>query len=67
MELTTEGRFKVEVIADDSGTFAGNAIRFADTESAERYARDLYFRWTAVRQWRVVDTETNVIVAKGGY
>ena len=48
--------FKVEVIADSSGTWCGNALTFTTREEAERYAKDLYARWSAVRQWRVVET-----------
>lgn len=48
--------FKVEVIADGSGQWCGNALRFETREQAERYARDLSSRWTAVREWRVVES-----------
>lgn len=51
------GNFKAEVIADNSGTWAGNALRFATRDEAERYARDLEMRWMAVRQWRVVESD----------
>ena len=51
--------YKVEVIADGSGTWCGNALRFATTEEAEAYAKDLETRWTLVRDWRVVDTRDN--------
>jgi hypothetical protein len=43
----------VEVIADSSGKWCGNALRFATKAEAEIYAIDLMMRWTAVRQWRV--------------
>ncbi len=46
--------YAVEVIADSSGAFCGNALRFPDVQSAEAYAKDLYSRWTAVKEWRVV-------------
>jgi hypothetical protein len=49
--------FKVEVIADSSGKWCGNAMRFATREGAEAYARDLAWRWTLVREWRVVPAE----------
>lgn len=49
--------FKVEVIADSSGQWCGNGMRFATREEAETYARDLEWRWTAVREWRVVEGE----------
>lgn len=48
--------FKAEVIADSSGKFVGNGLRFATREAAEKYARDLSWRWTAVREWRVVES-----------
>ena len=46
--------YKVEVLADSSGKWAGNALTFDTRETAEEYARDLFFRWTQVREWRVV-------------
>lgn len=48
--------FKAEVIADNSGKFCGNGLRFATQEEAEAYAKDLAWRWTLVREWRVVDS-----------
>jgi hypothetical protein len=50
-------KYKVEVIADNSGKWSGNARRF-DTESeATEYAKNLAWRWTLVREWRVVPAE----------
>lgn len=49
--------WKAEVQADSSGTWSGNALRFATENEAENYARDLYSRWTAVRQYRVVESD----------
>ncbi len=46
-------KWKAEVIADNSGVFCGNGLTFDTKRDAENYARDLMFRWTAVRQWRV--------------
>lgn len=46
----------VEVIADSSGQWTGNAMRFATKEAAEAYASDLYSRWTAVKETRVVES-----------
>lgn len=51
----TDGPFAVEVIADSSEEWAGNALRFPTTAAAEVYAKDLYSRWTSVRSWRVVE------------
>jgi len=48
-------QFKVEVIADSSGEWVGNQLRFATKEEAEAYGRDLFSRWTLVREYRVVE------------
>jgi hypothetical protein len=48
--------WKAEVIADNSGTWAGNALRFATRKEAEDYVTDLALRWTAVRLTRVVES-----------
>lgn len=54
--------FMVEVIADDSGKFVGNGLTFPTVEASEAYARDLWSRWTLVREWRVV----KIVVSWGG-
>jgi hypothetical protein len=46
--------WKVEVIADSSGQWVANGMRFPSKEDAEVYGRDLAGRWTLVREWRVV-------------
>lgn len=48
--------FKPEVIADSSGEWVGNALRFATKEEAEANVLDLSCRWMAVRQTRVVES-----------
>jgi hypothetical protein len=48
--------WKAEVIADGSGKFCGNGLRFATKREAETYAADLASRWTSVREWRVVES-----------
>lgn len=50
----------VEVIADDSGEWVGNAVRFATREEASYYASDLFSRWTLVRETRVVESPDSV-------
>jgi len=45
--------FRPEVIADSSGEWVPNGLRFATLEEAEAYAADLALRWTMVRDWRV--------------
>lgn len=57
--------FAVEVIADDSGKFCGNGLRFASLDKAKAYAKDLYSRWTAVREWRVIPS-TDPVNQEGG-
>jgi hypothetical protein len=52
--------WKAEVIADSSGKFCGNGLRFATKGEAERYAKDLMYRWTLVREWRVVESDEPV-------
>ena len=48
--------FKVEVIADNSGQWVGNGLRFLTKEEAQAYASDLFARWTAVREHRVLQS-----------
>ena len=64
-ENGTTVSFAMEVIADGSGKWCGNALRFATREEAEQYVGDLANRWTLVRETRVVesgDPVTNKIV-----
>lgn len=49
-----------EFVADASGTWAGNALRFATMLEAEQYAFDLSMRWTLVRDTRVVESDDPV-------
>jgi len=43
-----------EVIADSSGTWTGNALRFATEAEAQAWVKDLSMRWFLVRETRVV-------------
>jgi hypothetical protein len=45
-----------EVIADSSGKWCGNAVRFATKQEAEADVRDLANRWFMVRETRVVES-----------
>lgn len=49
-----------EVIADSSGKWCGNALRFATREEAEANVRDLMMRWMLVRDTRVVESSDPV-------
>ncbi len=60
---TEDGEFIAEVQADNTGTWAGNGLRFDTAKNAEAYVRDLYYRWTAVKWWQVVNRETREVMA----
>jgi hypothetical protein len=49
-----------EVIADNSGKWCGNALRFATKEEAEANVRDLFSRWMLVKETRVVESSDPV-------
>lgn len=59
--------WKVEVIADSSGKWCGNAARYASEEAAKVCGQDLCNRWLMVREWRVVpsDDKPNYDVING--
>lgn len=46
-----------EVIADGSGKWAGNGLRFKNKADAEKWVEDLSWRWTLVRETRVVPSQ----------
>jgi hypothetical protein len=45
-----------EVIADNSGKWCGNGLRFATREEAEANVANLAMRWFLVRDTRVVES-----------
>jgi hypothetical protein len=49
--------WKVEVIADSSGIWAGNGLQFASKHEAEDYAKGLMSRWALVHQYRLVEDD----------
>jgi hypothetical protein len=49
--------WKAEVIADSSGKWSGNQMRFETKAETEAYARNLMARWTLVLEWRVVESD----------
>ena len=55
--------FKAEVIADASGQWCSNGLRFATEQDAKIYVDDLMMRWTAVRDTRVVQCSDPVTVS----
>ncbi len=47
---------KAQVIADNSGIWAGNSLRFDTAAEAQAWVHNLAHRWTAVIQTRVVES-----------
>ena len=52
--------WKPEVVADFTGKWVGNALRFATKEEAEANVANLAWRWTLVRDTRVVECDDPV-------
>lgn len=52
--------WKPEVIADNSGQWCGNALRFATEAEALAQVADLACRWFAVRETRAVESSDPV-------
>jgi hypothetical protein len=52
--------FKPEVQTDATGKWYGNGLRFATPEEALTSARDLSFRWIAVREYRASPSDDPV-------
>ncbi len=52
--------WKPEVIADSSGKWCGNALRFATEQEAKDNVRALEWKWTSVRDTRVVECDDPV-------
>jgi hypothetical protein len=52
--------FKPDVIADSSGKWSSNALRFATEAEARIYVDDLMMRWTAVHDTRIVEIDEPV-------
>jgi hypothetical protein len=52
--------WKPEVIADSSGKWCGNSLRFATKQEAEENVSDLASRWYAVSETRVIESNEPV-------
>lgn len=48
--------FAMEVQADNTGTWAGNACRYATREESDSAGHELASRWFAVHEWRTVES-----------
>jgi hypothetical protein len=60
-------QFRVEVKADNSGTWAGNGLKFDTVGEAVTYAIDLMSRWMLVTDWHVVDQDDNEEITRDQY
>lgn len=49
--------WRAEVIADSTGKWNTNGLAFATKAEATGYGSDLSFRWTSVRDMRVVEID----------
>ena len=49
--------FKIEVITDSSGKWAGNAMTYTDFDTARTAAIDLANRWMLVQRARVIEVD----------
>lgn len=58
-------KFKVEVIADNSGKWCGNAMLYDTHAEAKDAAIDLMNRWLLVREWRVVEVADDLFDEPG--
>ena len=54
-------RVQVNTYGDKPDAWSGNAVTYDTPEAAAEAAKDLFYRWTAVQHWRVVDENDNVI------
>jgi hypothetical protein len=59
-EIPNPTSYAPEVIADSSGKWAGNALRFATPEEAQEWVDGLERRWLLVTATRVVGTDDPV-------
>lgn len=59
--MTTDVKsWRPEVIADSSGQWTPNGMRFATEDEAWRYANDLRARWILVRECRAAPSDEPV-------
>jgi len=60
--------WKPEVVADDTGKWYDNGLRFRTEDEAYRSASDLAGRWTLVRKWRATpsDDDPNYRISEDG-
>lgn len=55
----------VNTHGDPEDSWATNGKKYETAEEAEAAAKDLFMRWTAVKFWRVMDSEQQTVYAEG--
>ncbi len=54
-------RVEINTYSCEPGQYTGNDMEYDSEQEAVEAAKDLFFRWTASKSWRVVD-EHGVII-----
>lgn len=52
--------FKAEILTVNDPKWYSNPLRFATESEADQYGLDLILRWTASRDYRVVESEDSI-------
>jgi hypothetical protein len=52
--------YKAQVIADETHKWLDNGLRFATYQQADRWAKRLASKWSAVTAYRVIESEDPV-------
>lgn len=64
---TSPVKYQVEVLAHNEHKYVGNQLTFDTLEQAKKYGSDLFSRWTALDQWRIVELPSSNIVFATNY
>lgn len=52
--------YKAQMIADETGKWLDNGLRFASYHQADHWARRLASKWSAVTAYRVIESDDPV-------
>lgn len=52
---------EINTYSCEPGQYTGNQVEYDSEEEAVQAAKDLFFRWTASKYWRVVDDDGIII------
>jgi hypothetical protein len=52
--------FKIMILAFGETNFVSNGIALATEAEATAYGKDLFSRWTAVKEWKVAESDEPV-------